>query len=217
MTFDEILHYFRLGGATLAVIVAFSLIAIGVSIERLITLWGFTAGSRELGESIGRQLLRGDAVGARSSAERSTALVAAVFRAGFARHDEARDRPALVQAAVERERTQLALKLKARLWMLGSIGATAPFIGLLGTVIGIMRSFRDLGLDVAGGGTGGSAAVMTGISEALVTTAVGILVAVEAVLLYNYFQARIARALVEIRLMTDEFVELLRGPGPEGA
>jgi len=77
-------------------------------------------------------------------------------------------------------------------------------------VAGIMRSFRDLGLDVSAGGTGGSAAVMTGISEALVATAAGILVAVLAVVLYNYFQARIARINVEVRLIAEEFVETLR-------
>ncbi len=83
-------------------------------------------------------------------------------------------------------------------------------MGLFGTVAGIMRSFKDLGLDVQAGGTGGTAAVMTGISEALVATAVGILVAVQAMVFYNYFQARLSRVLVELRLLGDEFVELLR-------
>jgi len=73
-----------------------------------------------------------------------------------------------------------------------------------------MRSFRELGLDVEAGGTGGTAAVMTGISEALVATAAGILVAVEAVILFNYFQSRIARLIIEMRLQIEEFVELLR-------
>src|SRR5262249_48633579 len=72
--------------------------------------------------------------------------------------------------------------------------------------------FRDLGLDVSQGGVGGSAKVMGGISEALIATAVGILVAVEAVVLYNYFQARLARVSVELRLIAEEFIELLRAP-----
>jgi len=93
---------------------------------------------------------------------------------------------------------------------LGTIGATTPFIGLFGTVAGIMRSFRDLGLDVGSGGAGNTAAVMTGISEALITTAGGILVAVEAVILYNYFQTRLARIAIEMRLLAEEFIELLR-------
>jgi len=97
---------------------------------------------------------------------------------------------------VDRQRTQVSLKLRRNLWILGTIGATAPFVGLFGTIAGIMRSFHDLGVDVEAGGTGGTAA--------------GILVAVEAVVLYNYFQARLARVAVELKLLADEFVELLR-------
>jgi len=213
MSIEELVHYLKLGGITLWLILAASLIALAVAFERLVALWNFSAASRELGESITRQLLRGDPTGARASAERSDSLVADLFRAGFARTDQVGvERHALVAAAVDRERAQLGLKLKRNLWVLGTIGATAPFVGLLGTVVGIMKSFRDLGLDVESGGTGGTAAVMTGISEALIVTAVGILVAVEAVVLFNYFQARISRMQVEIRLMAEEFVELLRGP-----
>jgi len=82
-------------------------------------------------------------------------------------------------------------------------------------VAGIMRSFRDLGVDVQAGGTGGSTAVMTGISEALVATAVGILVAVQAVVFFNYFQSRLARVNSELALLADEFLELLRDRPPE--
>ena len=80
-----------------------------------------------------------------------------------------------------------------------------------------MKSFRDLGLDVQAGGTGGTGAVMTGISEALIATAAGILVAVEAVVIYNYFQARLARVSVELKLLAEEFVELLRERSASGA
>lgn len=215
MSIEELVHYLKLGGVTLWLILAASLVALVVAFERLVALWNFSARSRELGDSITQKLLRGDSTGARAAAERSDSLVGDLFRAGFARTDQVGpDRHALVEAAVDRERAQLGLRLKRNLWVLGTIGATAPFVGLLGTVVGIMRSFRDLGLDVESGGTGGTAAVMTGISEALIVTAVGILVAVEAVVLYNYFQARISRIQVEVRLMAEEFVELLRGPLP---
>ncbi|MDQ3264681.1 MAG: MotA/TolQ/ExbB proton channel family protein [Myxococcota bacterium] len=215
MSIEDLVHYLKLGGPTLWLILAASLIALAVAFERLVALWGFSARSRDLGENITRQLLRGDTVAARAAAERSDSMIADLFRAGFSRTDQVGpDRHALVASAVDRERAQLGLRLKRNLWLLGTIGATAPFVGLLGTVVGIMKSFRDLGLDVEAGGTGGSAAVMTGISEALIVTAVGILVAVEAVILYNYFQARISRIQVEVRLMAEEFVELLRSPAP---
>ncbi len=74
--------------------------------------------------------------------------------------------------------------LDKRLLLLGTLGNNAPFIGLLGTVLGIIRSFHDLGLNPAGG----SSVVMAGISEALVATAVGLLVAIPAVVFFNYFK-----------------------------
>jgi biopolymer transport protein ExbB len=183
-------------------------IALGVGIERLIALWNVSDSARRLGEEVGKNLLRGDLAGARTTAERSEAMAADIFLAGFARVE--RNRGSGMEAAVDRERSQVTLKLKRHMWVLGTIGATAPFVGLFGTVAGIMKSFRDLGLDVSGGGTGGPGAVMTGISESLVATAAGILVAVEAVVIYNYFQARLSRVSVELKLLAEEFVELLR-------
>jgi biopolymer transport protein ExbB/TolQ len=179
MSLDELVHYLRLGGLTMAVIVLSSILALGVAIERMLALWGAGSKARLLGQTIARHLLRGDVAAARSAADRDTSLSADLFRAGFERAQKTVGPP--LDAAVDRERQQLALKMKRGLWILGTIGATTPFVGLFGTVAGIMRSFRELGVDVESGGTGGSAAVMTGISEALVATAAGIVVAVEFV------------------------------------
>ncbi len=216
VSFDELLHYLRIGGVTMALLLLASVVALFVAIERIIALWGIGDQSRGLGDAISKHLLRGDVAAARTVAERSGALAADMYLAGFDRL--AKGSAGTVDAAVERERTQVQLKLKRNLWILGTIGATTPFVGLFGTVAGIMRSFRELGIDVESGGTGGTAAVMTGISEALVATAAGILVAVEAVVFYNYFQARLSRVSVELKLLADEFVELLRekasGPPP---
>jgi biopolymer transport protein ExbB len=210
MSFDELFHYLRLGGITMGVIVACSVLAIGVAIERIIALWGVSDASRALGQTIAKHLLRGDLMAGRSAAERSGAAAADIYLAGFDRLDKTRTTGGSLEAAVERERAQVGLRLRKNLWILGTIGATTPFVGLFGTVAGIMRSFRDLGMDVSSGGAGNTAVVMSGISEALITTAGGILVAVEAVVLYNYFQSRLARIAIELRLLSDEFVELLR-------
>jgi biopolymer transport protein ExbB len=210
MSLNELLHYLRLGGVTLALLLIASLVALGVAIERLIALWGVSERSRNLGETVHKHLLRGDVAAARTAAERSDAVVADVFLAGFDRLERVKTNGGGVESAVERERAQVGLKLRRNLWILATIGSITPFVGLFGTVAGIMRSFKDLGLDVEAGGTGGTATVMTGISEALVATAVGILVAVQAMVFYNYFQARLARVVVELRLLGDEFVELLK-------
>ncbi len=210
MSPSELLHYLRLGGLTLILILLASVLTLGVAVERWMALWNVSAESRALSDVISRHLLRGDIPSARGAAERSPALLADLFRVAFERLEHTRAVTPALEAAVERERAQLGLRLKKNLWILGTIGATTPFVGLFGTVAGIMRSFRDLGLDVSAGGTGGSAAVMTGISEALVSTAAGILVAVLAVVLYNYFQSRIGRITIEVRLLAEEFVETLR-------
>jgi biopolymer transport protein ExbB len=210
MSLSEILHYLRIGGVTLALLLFSSVVALGVAIERLLALWGASERSRELGDTVQKHLLRGDLTAARTATERSDAAVADIFLAGFERHERSRGTGEGVEAAVERERAQVGLRLRRNLWVLATIGSLTPFVGLFGTVAGIMRSFKDLGLDVQAGGTGGTAAVMTGISEALVATAVGILVAVQAMAFYNYFQARLSRLLVELRLLGDEFVESLR-------
>ncbi|MFB1481541.1 MotA/TolQ/ExbB proton channel family protein [Corallococcus sp. RDP092CA] len=221
MSLNDLLHYLRLGGVTLALLLGASVVALGVAIERLIALWGVSERSRNLGEIVQKHLLRGDVAAARTAAERSDAVAADIFLAGFDRWERSRANGGNgIESAVERERAQVGLKLRRNLWLLATIGSTTPFVGLFGTVAGIMRSFKDLGVDVEAGGTGGSAAVMTGISEALVATAVGILVAVQAMVFYNYFQARLSRVLVELRLLGDEFVEVLKerasgGPLPE--
>ncbi|MDI6854057.1 MAG: MotA/TolQ/ExbB proton channel family protein [Deltaproteobacteria bacterium] len=92
-----------------------------------------------------------------------------------------------VQEAMEGERVHIGLLLEKRLSFLGTLGANAPFIGLFGTVLGIIHAFKDLALTEGGGGP----AVMAGIAEALVATAVGLLVAIPAVVMYNFFHRRL--------------------------
>jgi biopolymer transport protein ExbB len=82
---------------------------------------------------------------------------------------------------------------------LGSVGSNAPFIGLLGTVLGILKSFADLGLST----NGGPAVVMAGISEALVVTAVGLAVAIPAVIFFNICKRRVDRAMGMVASIVD--------------
>ena len=99
----------------------------------------------------------------------------------------------------------MAGDLRSRLWMLGTIGATSPFVGLFGTVIGIMKAMGKF----KGDEQVKFAMVSKPISEALIVTAAGILVAVEAVILFNFFSQRANRIAMEMKLLTDEFLELL--------
>lgn len=86
------------------------------------------------------------------------------------------------------------MKLERGIAFLGTIGSNAPFIGLLGTVLGIVRSFHDLGKNLSGG----AEVVMGGISEALVATAVGLMVAIPAVMAYNYFLRLIKQRMAHL-------------------
>jgi biopolymer transport protein ExbB len=83
------------------------------------------------------------------------------------------------------------LDLEKHLGILGTLGNNAPFIGLFGTVLGIIKAFADLAKNQGGG----AAVVMAGIAEALVATAVGLLVALPAVVAFNIFQGRIRRTM----------------------
>jgi biopolymer transport protein ExbB len=198
----------KAGGITLGVILVCSILVLAIAVERLAALWRFLDRARTLGETVKRCLYRGALAEARTACERSTNLAAEFYLVGFERHGRSSEHA--LEAAVDRERQRVALALKGQLWSLGTIGATAPFIGLFGTVWGILRAFEQIGVTHAAG----IDVVGPGIAEALVTTAAGILVAIEAVVIYNYFMARLAKTALELKLMAEEFVELLREQKP---
>ncbi|MFH1962432.1 MAG: MotA/TolQ/ExbB proton channel family protein [bacterium] len=96
-----------------------------------------------------------------------------------------------MREAMEQEEAITKMKLEKRLAFLGTLGANAPFIGLFGTVLGIIRSFKDLAVSGQGGGS-----VITGISEALVATAMGLFVAIPAAICYNVFKKKVQAMMV---------------------
>ncbi|MBI2069719.1 MAG: MotA/TolQ/ExbB proton channel family protein [Elusimicrobia bacterium] len=116
--------------------------------------------------------------------EKTTGPVSALVKTAVTnRQKEEAEMDRLLGAARLDER----LKMERFLAILGTLGNTAPFIGLFGTVVGIIKAFRDLAL----AGAGGPAIVAKGIAEALVATAAGLAVAIPAVIIYNYFTKRV--------------------------
>jgi biopolymer transport protein ExbB/biopolymer transport protein TolQ len=116
------------------------------------------------------------------------------------------------ERAIERESLMATADMRRGLSGLATIGTTAPFIGLFGTVIGIINAFRGMAMT----GTGGIAAVSTGIAEALVTTALGLFVAIPAVWLFNIFTNKIERFQVEMSNSASELIDYFikrRGAG----
>jgi biopolymer transport protein ExbB len=115
--------------------------------------------------------------------------------------------PESAAEAMQGSMMEQKLDLERYLVFLGTLGNNAPFIGLLGTVLGIIRAFYDLSLNPAQG----SGAVMSGISEALVATALGLLVAIPSVITYNYFQQRIKKILSSCQISASALLAFYQG------
>ncbi|MBC8071340.1 MAG: MotA/TolQ/ExbB proton channel family protein [Deltaproteobacteria bacterium] len=114
-----------------------------------------------------------------------------------------------VNRQMERAKERETANLKRGLTWLATVGSTAPFVGLLGTVVGIINSFQGLSSD----GGGGLSAVSGGISEALVATAVGLLVAIPAVMMFNAFNARVESYQIDMNDVASELVDFVLKEG----
>jgi biopolymer transport protein ExbB/biopolymer transport protein TolQ len=117
------------------------------------------------------------------------------------------------ERAIERNQIILISELKRGTGILATVGATAPFVGLLGTTMGIVNAFQGM---ASGGGSGGLGAISAGIAEALITTAFGLLVAIPAVWIYNYFTTKSEFLTVEVTYSGKELVDyLIKNVGSE--
>jgi biopolymer transport protein ExbB len=185
---------------------ALSVLSLAVMIERL---WFFSTHSvnlERLAHGLEEQFAKGDLAGARELTEGSRSLESAVIQAGLThapRGIEA-SREAMASASARGR-----LRLERRLAFLGTLGNNAPFVGLLGTVIGIVQAFDQL--ERAGLGGSASADIMGAISEALVATAIGLAVAIPAVAAFNYFQRRIRTTLGNAEALEHLLLSYLQG------
>jgi biopolymer transport protein ExbB/TolQ len=143
--------------------------------------------------------------------------VAQVVAAGILEYDSVRQAGRdpgssleLVQSAIRDSISETLIQLKWGLGFLATIGSTAPFIGLFGTVVGIINAFRS----IAATGSGGMSVVSGGIAEALVSTALGIFVAIPAVVAFNHFSGKIENSHVEMNRASSQLVNrLFKIPG----
>src|SRR6266436_6332297 len=142
----DLLEMLKSGGPVMVVtkliILGGSIAAVIITLERAFFLRGFSAKARELHEQIVRALLRGDAAIALHESDRSHVATVALYRAAFDRANR-QDR---IADAVDRARREVIQALRAPLWVLGALGAVMPFVGLFGTVVGILGSFRQIGM-----------------------------------------------------------------------
>jgi biopolymer transport protein ExbB/TolQ len=169
--------------AVLYVLLALSVLSIGVIIER----WWFFLKRRDdldaLSDRLKRALQKGDLNAARKALHDSRSIEAAIAAEAMEWYA---DGPEAVEQILAKAVRQRRKKFEAGLLFLGTLGNNAPFIGLFGTVLGIVTAFRELGAN----SMGAMGNVMGGIAEALIATAIGILVALPAVVFYNVFQKK---------------------------
>jgi biopolymer transport protein ExbB len=204
------------GGFAMIPLVVCSFVVWAVIFERLWRFLVVSDGLRVFHLEALNALLRGDDAAVRRLCEQyqkiPTAQIVTVALDRI-RSNDPRLRSKWAEA-LERQRQITNQRLRQHLWLLGTIGSAAPFIGLFGTVVGILRSFQEM----ARTGSGGFAVVASGISESLIATAAGIVVAVIAVMSYNAFQTRWNSLVLLIKVQSEEISEVLASleGGPRG-
>ena len=173
---------------------ALSAASLLLTVERWLFLRARGGDLAALAHALDRRLRAGDRGGAITDLSASPAVAASIAAAGLRLADRG---PAAAEKAMESAAALERGRLERWLAFLGTVGNNAPFVGLFGTVVGVIHAFEELGHGVPGHGGAAAAsqvasqAVMGSIAEALVATAVGILVALPAVAAYNYFQRRV--------------------------
>ncbi len=179
-----------------------SVLSLTIIVERWLFFRSRDTSIRALAKSLDEQLTSKQWAAAIQSLSNLPAAAASIALAGLRLADRG---PAAVDKAMQSAAALERGQLEKRLTYLGTIGNNAPFIGLFGTVIGIIHAFEELGSGAGGAGTGhvASAAIMASLAEALVATAVGIVVALPAVAAYNYFQRRTAALLGQTEVLTN--------------
>ncbi len=172
----------------LYLLIAFSVISLAIIVEKFFFLWGKKGNGEAMEEKIQSLLLHGDAEKFLKAFNGNTTSPALIIT-GLLRYslNKGSDPQEYLSILLSQQKIQL----ESRLVFLGTLVSIAPFIGLLGTVLGIINAFHGLSLNKQG-----SNFVMAGISEALVATALGLFVAIPAAIAYNYFLRTIKKILV---------------------
>jgi biopolymer transport protein ExbB/TolQ len=184
-------------GWVMWLLIGLSVISVAIMLERGWFYWSLRDDIGRLAQGLRERLRDEDFDGAQKLLEQSPSAEAAVVVAGLVEADRgARAAEEAMQGAQALQR----MKLERRLAFLGTLGNNAPFIGLLGTVIGVVEAFEQLGKKPVASAAKDAAfsaptEVMTAIAEALVATAIGLAVAIPAVAAYNYYQ-RLSRSIL---------------------
>lgn len=179
-----------------------SLLSVWVMVERAWFFRSHAVNTQTIRAELDRLLSEGDYAAAAKLLEQHDSFETNVPLFGLRAYQRGPDAVEDLLAGAE---GQERLRYSRRLSFLATIGANAPFIGLFGTVLGVIRAFKDMSTAVADSG-----AVMAGISEALIATAVGLLVAIPAVVAYNAFIGSVKRKAADAELLSKTLLSHLK-------
>jgi biopolymer transport protein ExbB len=188
---------FQTGGLAMYPLLLCSVVSVAVILERFWTLWSAARQSKQLRQAVSEVLAEGTLPEASAVIRRDRSLLASLYKAALSALETGSEDP---WRLVAQRHNAAVRELKRHLWLVGTIGSLAPFIGLFGTVLGIVRAFENM----AATGSGGFAVVAAGISEALVATAAGLLIGVVSIFFYNAFNVRIATLASEWKDWAEE-------------
>lgn len=185
-------------------LILMSIISLTVIFERLWALRNISSGTVRVTDSILEPTRKGQRDLAIAICKQNSNCPAGRIFLNVLERDQS-GRPEAAGGAATEAMFEETQKMRKHLWILGTVASSAPFIGLLGTVVGIIKSFESMAV----AGTGGFAVVAAGISEALVATALGLGVAIIALIFYNYFQTRIATLNGLFRIQVGKVLQIL--------
>ncbi len=195
----DLLHQGRLTVYPLGVA---SILVLAILLERLWRFRGIDRDTRQLTRDTIDKLVRRDLEGAKDLCQRSKTAIGEIYLEAMRWKNVALEDLERIMAT---SRQEAATDLKRGLWIVGTIGSLAPYVGLFGTVVGIIRAFQDM----AEHGAGGFEVVAAGISEALVATGAGLFVAIVALLFFNYLQVRAGLITATYARSCERFVQAL--------
>jgi biopolymer transport protein ExbB len=199
----SILEILQIGGFTMYILLFCSLLSIAIFLERIIYYRNRSKTKRsEFMTRAARALQNGDIKMAMEICKETSAPFSNVVYSGLQLHGHHGKE---ISNAMERETTVETSKLERYISIVGTIGNTAVYIGLFGTVLGIIRAFHD----IAAAGAGGMSIVIGGVAEALVCTATGLMVAIPAVIIFNYFTKRVEHFIDDMELSASELMDLM--------
>jgi len=193
------------GGGIMYVLILCSILTVAVIIQKVLLFRKIGKSDRVgLLERVKVKVSSGDIEGAKNDCLAEAGPFSSVLYAGLAQHGKS---DSAVESAMDRSISEEVLKLEEYTGIVGTIGNTAVYIGLFGTVIGIMKAFHDI---ATLGQSGGMNTVIVGVSEALIATATGLLVAIPSVIAFNYFMSRIDRIMKEMEICASELYDYLK-------